>query len=627
MPTDDQTPPDPSPLTGPDLIKARAKAMPACPGVYRMLDHKGEVLYVGKAKVLPRRVISYTRLAGLSNRIARMVTETREMEYTTTRTEAEALLLEANLIKRYRPRFNVLMRDDKSFPYILIRREHAAPQLTKHRGSRKTKGEYFGPFASAYAVNQTMEILQKAFLLRTCSDAVYDGRTRPCMLHQIKRCSAPCVNLISEADYEDLVQQAVAFLKGRNHDLRDRLGEEMQAASEAEDFETAAQLRDRIRALASVQSRQSIQIANLEDCDVFALSQDGGHSAVQVVFLRAGQNWGDKAYFPRHEKDERPEVILDSFLAQFYADRPAPKQILLSHTVPSVALLKEALHERSGHAVGIDTPKRGDKRRLIDHAARNALEALRRRLTETQAHSKLLAEVAEVFGMAAPPERIEIYDNSHIQGTHAIGAMVVAGPEGFDKRQYRTFNIRRDGLTPGDDFAMMHQVLQRRFKRAQAKDQAGMGTLPDLLLIDGGAGQVSATQTVLDEFGLGHITLVGIAKGPDRNAGREEFYRPGQPPFSLPHNSPALYLLQRLRDEAHRFAIGTHRNRRSRAIKDSPLDTIPGIGRARKTALLKAFGSGRAVAGATAEDLARTPGISAELAERIYEHFRLDHGR
>lgn len=613
--------------TGTDIIKATVKAMPSVPGVYRMLNAKGDVLYVGKAKVLPKRVISYTRLSGLSNRIARMVMETHRMEYTTTRTEAEALLLEANLIKRFKPRFNVLLRDDKSFPYILIRREHGAAHLTKHRGNRKVKGDYFGPFASASAVNHTMDFLQKAFLLRTCSDSVYDGRTRPCMLHQIKRCAAPCVGLIDDHAYDELVQQSIEFLKGKNQNIRQSLADKMQTASEAEDFETAAQLRDRIKALATVQSKQSIQIANLDDADVFSLVQDGGQTAVQVVFIRAGQNWGDKAYFPRHEKDEDPAVVLDSFVAQFYADRPAPKLVLLSHEIATYDILKQALHSRSDHVVNIEIPKRGDKRKLIDHAARNAAESLARRLMDTQTHAKLLDDIAVVFDLPAPPERIEIYDNSHIQGAHAIGAMVVAGPEGFEKRNYRTFNIRRDGLTPGDDFAMMKQVLGRRFKRSTAKNAAGMDILPDLLLIDGGAGQISAVKDILADFGLEHIPLVGIAKGPDRNAGREEFYIPGRKPFSLPKNSQALYLLQRLRDEAHRFAIGTHRNRRKKAIHENPLDDIPGVGAARRKALLRAFGSGRAVSGASQEDLAKTPGISAELAERIFDHFQGIRGR
>jgi len=607
---------------GPDVIAAMARAMPGKPGVYRMLGADGAVLYVGKAKHLPKRVISYTRLAQLSNRIGRMVMQTAKMEYTITGTEAEALLLEAQLIKSLKPRFNVLMRDDKSFPYIVIRREHGAAQLMKHRGSKSVKGDYFGPFASSVAVNQTLEILQKAFLLRTCSDNVYDNRTRPCMLYDIKRCAGPCVGKVSEGDYAALVSETTAFLNGKSHDLRERLAAEMQTASDAMDFEQAARLRDRIKALAAISARQDVHLNAISEADIFAIATEGGTSAVMVVFVRAGQHWGDRAYYPRHERDQSPDDILDAFLAQFYAARPAPRHVLISHDVPSAGLLAEALKERSGTAVKIETPQRGPKRAAVDHAMRNAREALSRKLGEVEVMGRLLGDITRVFDLQTPPQRIEIYDNSHIQGAFAVGAMVVATPEGFDKSQYRKFNIRPEGLDTRDDFAMMRQVLTRRFTQLQKDIADGhTGNKPDLVLVDGGAGQLSSAQAILDELGITDVALVGISKGPDRNAGREWFHRTGKPAFQLPHDDPALYLLQRWRDEAHRFAIGTHRKRRSGEIVRNPLDTIPGVGAARKKALLAAFGSAKGVSGASVSDLMTVPGVSAQVAQTIFDHF------
>lgn len=607
---------------GPDVISAMAKAMPGKPGVYRMLGADGAVLYVGKAKHLPKRVISYTRLAQLSNRIGRMVMQTAKMEYTITGTEAEALLLEAQLIKTLKPRFNVLMRDDKSFPYIVIRREHGAAQLMKHRGSKSLKGDYFGPFASSVAVNQTLEILQKAFLLRTCSDAVYDNRTRPCMLYDIKRCAGPCVGRVSDADYAELVAETTAFLNGKSHNLRERLAREMQAASDAMDFEHAARLRDRIKALAAISARQDVHLNSITEADIFAIATEGGTSAVMVVFARAGQHWGDRAYFPRHERDQTPEDILDAFLAQFYASRPAPRHVLISHSVASANLLAEALKERSGTSVKIETPQRGAKKAVVDHAMRNAREALSRKLGEVEVMGRLLGDITRVFDLPATPQRIEIYDNSHIQGAFAVGAMVVATPEGFDKSQYRKFNIRPEGLDTRDDFAMMRQVLTRRFTQLQRDIADGhTGNTPDLVLVDGGMGQLSAAQEILDTLGITDIALVGISKGPDRNAGREWFHRTGKPAFQLPHDDPALYLLQRWRDEAHRFAIGTHRKRRSGEIVRNPLDTIPSIGTVRKKALLAAFGSAKGVSTASVTDLMTVPGVSAQVAQTIFDHF------
>ena len=630
---DSPRPPDdrsvPPQTVGIEIIKDNLKRLPGKPGVYRMFGIDQELLYVGKAKSLKARVANYAQMGGHTQRIALMISLTASMEFIVTETETEALLLEANLIKRLKPRFNILLRDDKSFPYILIKRTHEAPQILKYRGAKKKQGDYFGPFANATAVNQTLDTLQKAFLLRTCEDSVYAARSRPCMLHQIKRCAAPCVGLISQENYTQLADQATDFLRGKAVDLHEKLAEEMDAASEAMDFETAATIRDRIRALAVVRASQSINPDGLEEADVFAVALEGGQSCIQVFFIRAGQNWGTRAYYPRHEKDSGPAEILSAFLVQFYDTRPAPRLILTNHMPDQAELIADALELRASHKVEIRAAQRGSKRDLLIHAERNAKEALTRKLAETASQQKLLASLAKELDLPAPPKRIEIYDNSHIQGTNAVGGMVVAGPDGFNKSQYRKFNIKDESLTPGDDYGMMREVMRRRFSRLKkeaaeaGKALADIDTYPDLVLIDGGAGQLSAVMQALDAIGLSEkdLTLVSIAKGPDRNAGRETFYRPAKAPFQMPRNSPVLYYLQRLRDEAHRWAIGAHRAKRSQDIKKSPLDEIAGIGPSRKKALLHRFGSAKAVGLAKLSDIAGVEGINQALAERIYGHF------
>ena len=608
-------------LTGMALLVDEVKRLPDRPGVYRMLGEGGEVLYVGKARSLKKRVSQYAQGRFHTQRIAHMVHQTRGLVVVTTRTETEALLLEINLIKSLKPRFNVLLRDDKSFPEILIRRNHAAPQITKHRGAHTLPGEYFGPFASAWAVNRTLNTLQKAFLLRSCSDAVYDSRTRPCMLHQIKRCSAPCVGEVSLEAYGQLVDEAHQFLKGKSRAVLNGLSTDMQEASDALEFETAARLRDRIRALSAITAEQGVNPETLEEADIFALSAEGGQACVQVFFFRAGQNWGNRAYFPRVDRTDEDGDILDAFLGQFYGDRTSPALILVSHDLPNQALLSLALSEKAGRKVEILRPQRGEKASLMADALNNAREALGRRMAEGSAQAKLLAGVAETFGLDAPPSRIEVYDNSHIQGTNAVGAMIVAGPEGFEKSQYRKFTIKSTELTPGDDYAMMREVLSRRFARL-VREEADGARRPDLILIDGGKGQLDAVISVAQDLGVDDIPIVGVAKGPDRDAGREHFFPVGAPPFMLEPKSPVLYYLQRLRDEAHRFAIGTHRAKRSAEMVKNPLDEIEGVGPARKRALLHAFGSARGVERAAVADLMKVEGVSVALAERIHNFFR-----
>ena len=609
-------------LTGMALIKDEVKRLPDAPGVYRMLGEGGEALYVGKAKSLKKRVTHYAQGRFHTQRIAHMVHLTRAMEFTTTRTETEALLLESNLIKRLKPRFNVVLRDDKSFAEILIRRDHAAPQIRKHRGVHSIPGDYFGPFASTWAVNRTVNILQKAFLLRSCSDSVYETRTRPCMLHQIKRCSAPCTGLISHDGYADLVAEAHDFMRGKSRAVMKRLSEEMSTAAESMEFETAALLRDRIRALSAISMEQGINPETVEEADVFALHAEGGQACVQVFFFRAGQNWGNRAYFPRVDRTDEDGDIIDAFLGQFYEDKPIPRLILLSHAAPNAQLLAEAFSLHAGHKVELAVPQRGEKRRLVEHALTNAREALGRKMAESSAQSKILAAVAEAFGLDGAPERIEVYDNSHIMGTNAVGGMIVAGPDGFAKTQYRKFNIRTQDLVPGDDYGMMREVLGRRFGRLVKEEEAGEAAArPDLVLIDGGAGQLAVAMEVMADLGVDDIPVVGVAKGPDRDAGLERFFMPGKTPFMLEPKSPALYYLQRLRDEAHRFAIGAHRTRRTAEMKTNPLDEIEGVGPGRKKALLHAFGSARGVARASTADLAKVEGVSAPLAQRIYDFF------
>ncbi|HEY2752241.1 excinuclease ABC subunit UvrC [Phenylobacterium sp.] len=625
MPDDIAAPPA---LKGAALIKDEVKRLPDRPGVYRMIGDEGEVLYVGKARSLKKRVVQYAQGRFHTQRIAHMVDLTRAMEFVTTRTETDALLLEINLIKQLKPRFNVLLRDDKSFPEIVIRREHAAAQLRKHRGARTIKGDYFGPFASANAVNRTLNTLQKAFLLRSCSDSVYESRTRPCMLHQIHRCSAPCTGLVSLEDYNALVDEAGDFLRGKSRAVMAKIAGEMQAASDEMEFERAARLRDRIRALASIAQEQQINPETVSEADVFALHAEGGQACVQVFFFRAGQNWGNRAYFPKmpqmgaDRSDEDPEVMA-AFLGQFYDDKPIPKLILTNVEPAEKELLAEAFCLKGGRKVEISRPQRGEKCRLVEHAFTNAREALGRKMAESSAQTKLLAGVCEAFGLEANPERIEVYDNSHIMGTNAVGGMIVAGPDGFQKSQYRKFNIKGTDITPGDDFGMMKEVLRRRFGRLVKEEEAGEAPpRPDLVLIDGGAGQISAVMEVMADLGVDDIPVVGVAKGPDRDAGLERFFIPGKPYFMLEPKSPVLYYLQRLRDEAHRFAIGTHRTRRSMEMKKNPLDEIEGVGPGRKRALLHAFGSARGVSRASVEDLLKVEGVSAPLAERIYGFFR-----
>jgi len=608
--------------SGVAVIERNLETMPASPGVYRMLNAKGEPLYVGKAKNLKKRVVAYTRPERQSLRIQRMVAETAAMEVVTTHTEVEALLLESNLIKTLGPRYNILLKDDKSFPEILITGGHDWAQIVKHRGAHSRKGEYFGPFASAGAVNQTLAALQRAFLLRSCSDAVFAARTRPCLLFQIKRCSAPCAGRVERAAYDELVGQARAFLSGQSQRIQQDLVARMEAASAAMEYEQAAVFRDRIRALTRIQAHQDIHSAEVSEADVVALFQAGGQTCIQVFFFRSGCNYGNRAYFPQHAQDQEAGEVMAAFLGQFYADRKPPGEILLSVEPADPAIVGQALSAKAGRKVALACPKRGERRRLVDHAADNAREALGRRLAESSAQARLLEGVAELFGLDCPPARIEVYDNSHIQGSHAVGAMIVAGPDGLMKSAYRTFNIRSADLTPGDDFAMMREVLTRRFQRARKEDpDRDRGQWPDLVLIDGGQGQLSAALDVLADLGLDDVPMVSIAKGPDRNAGRERFFQPGRDPVSLPLRDPVLYFLQRLRDEAHRFAIGTHRARRSKALGGSPLDEVAGIGARRKKALLHHFGSAREVAAAGQADLAAVPGISQAMAKKIYDHF------
>ena len=702
-PADGDNPKDHEPVTtrtgeaGPAVIARFLRTLPGSPGVYRMIDAAGEVIYVGKARSLKKRVSNYTRLGGHTQRIARMISLTANMEFVTTRTESEALLLEANLIKRFRPRFNVLLRDDKSFPYILIARDHGAPQIVKHRGARKRKGDYFGPFASAGAVVNTINTLQRAFLLRTCSDSYYEARTRPCLLHQIKRCAAPCTGEISLTAYADLANEATRFLKGESGAVRRDLQALMTAAAERQDYEMAAQYRNRLQAISHVQQHQGINPDGIEEADVFAAHQEGGATCIQVFFFRTGQNWGNRAYYPRADRSLPVEEVLEAFIAQFYDDKPVPRLILTSHDFESRELLEEALGIRAERKIEIRVPQRGGKTDLIDHALANAREALGRRLAESSSQARLLEGVGKVFGLADTPRRIEVYDNSHIQGAAAIGAMVVAGPQGFVKGQYRKFNMKAEGLAAGDDFAMMREVLRRRFARL-LKDQGGntpsphdpsasgegggegrqqsldpaaaphpnplpmeeraegmldapgastesdvppppdddseddlAGTSelpdwPDLVIIDGGKGQLSVAAGVLKDLGIHDVPLVGVAKGPDRDAGREHFHTAGRPSFMLEPRDPVLYFVQRLRDEAHRFAIGTHRAKRKKEMGANPLDEIAGIGPSRKRALLKHFGSAKAVSRVGVADLLTVEGINDAMAEAIYDHFHEKDG-
>ncbi|MEO0679037.1 MAG: excinuclease ABC subunit UvrC [Pseudomonadota bacterium] len=610
---------------GVDVIRATLRTLPDSPGVYRMLDAKGAVLYVGKARSLKKRVASYAHLTGHSGRIAKMILSTASMMVLTTRTETEALLLEQNLIKQLKPRFNVLLRDDKSFPNIVVADAHAFPQIKKHRGARRESGRYFGPFASAGAVNRTLNQLQKVFQLRSCSDSVFDARTRPCLLHQIKRCSAPCVGRISEQDYAATVRDAVEFLDGKTTRIQAQLASEMQAASAELEFERAAALRDRIHALTQVQSSQGVNPETVQEADVVALHQEGGEACVQVFFFRAHQNWGNRAYYPRTGAGADPDEILEAFLAQFYSTKEPPRLILLSEPARDQDLLAELLSEKRGRKVEVSVPLRGEKRLLVEQAHRNARESLGRKLAETSAQAKLLDGLAEAFDLEAPPKRVEVYDNSHIMGANAVGAMIVAGPEGLEKSQYRKFNIKNPETAPGDDFAMMREVLERRFARLQKDDpDRDKGLWPDLVLIDGGAGQLSAARQALADLGADDVALVGVAKGEERDAGKEQFHAPGRPPFALPHRSPTLYFVQRLRDEAHRFAIGAHRAKRAKSQMKNPLDEIAGVGPTRKRALLAHFGSAKAVGRAGLEDLKAVKGISASVAETVYAHFNPD---
>ncbi|MBO0752922.1 MAG: excinuclease ABC subunit UvrC [Bradyrhizobiaceae bacterium] len=674
---------------GRSVINEFAARAPERPGVYRMISAGGDVLYVGKAKNIRKRVLSYARATGQVTRIARMVAATVSIEFVTTATETEALLLEANLIKRLRPRFNVLLRDDKSFPYILITTGERPAQICKHRGARNREGDFFGPFAAVNAVNRTITALERAFLLRSCSDTVFDSRSRPCLLYQIKRCSGPCTSEISAADYEELVREAKAFLSGRSHAVREELAREMDQAAAALDFERAAVLRDRLAALSAVQARQDINPRDIEEADAFAVHQDGGFFSIEVFFFRAGQNWGNRAYFPRADRTLAPGEVLGAFLAQFYDDKPCPRLILLSEEAPDRELLAQALTIRTGRKVEIVVPRRGSKRDVVEHALANAREALGRKLAEAASQQRLLAALVGSFGLPRPPRRIEVYDNSHIQGSNAVGAMIVAGPEGLRKNQYRKFNIRSADIAPGDDFAMMREVLTRRFKRLMNESPRGrcaggtdgtpspgtgpaatprrqpedFGTArgllpeggaqpllppvdkdkeaaapasdtpiedepawPDLVIIDGGEGQLRAARDTLSALGIDDVMMVGIAKGPDRDAGRETFHMAGREPFRLPLRDPVLYFVQRLRDEAHRFAIGSHRQRRSRDIREGGLQEIPGIGPARKRSLLRHFGTLRAIERASIADLTQVAGINAETAKRIYDFFHESAG-
>ncbi len=603
-------------------IRNVLKTLPSRPGVYRMQDARGDVLYVGKAKSLKNRVISYTQFAKLPKRLQRMVAQTRNMTIVTTRTEAEALLLEAQLIKRFRPPYNVLLRDDKSFPFILLREDHAFPQVRKHRGARRAKGQYFGPFASAGSVTSTLNALQKLFLLRSCTDSFFSNRDRPCLLYQIRRCSAPCVGRIAEKDYAILVEDAKAFLAGKSTGVQARLGKEMAEAAERHDFELAAVYRDRLRALTYVQGSQTVHAEGLGDGDIFALASKSGQMCIQAFFIRGGQNWGHRSFFPAHTADVPEDEVLTDFLMQFYEEVPPPKRILVDRVLPEAELITEALSERAERKVEIGRPQRGDRRKLVDQARRNAEEALDRRMAESTTQAKLLRELAETFDLPDAPQRIEVYDNSHIMGTNATGAMIVAGPEGFRKGSYRKFNIKSK-ITPGDDFGMMREVLERRFARLEKEDpDRKAGEWPDLLLIDGGRGQLNAVLEIMQEQGVDDVPVVGVAKGPHHGRdGREVFHLPGGREITLPPNHALLFFLQRLRDEAHRFAIGTHRAKRTKSLTSSSLDEVPGIGPSRKRALLMHFGTAKAVKGAALDDLERAPGISKAMARQLYDFF------
>ena len=615
-------PHDNPPPQGRKVIQAYLKSLDSSPGVYRMLDAESRVLYVGKARNLRARVSSYARPTGHSGRISRMIANTASMMFLTTKTETEALLLEQNLIKQLKPKFNVLLRDDKSFPNILVTADHDYPQIKKHRGAKKEKGSYYGPFASAGAVNRTLNQLQRVFLLRDCSNSMFDSRTRPCLQHQIKRCSAPCVGKISAEDYRQTVRDAERFLSGKSTEIQGRLARDMAEASEAMEFERAAALRDRIKALTQVQTAQGINPQGVNEADIIALHMEGGQACVQVFFIRANQNWGNRDYYPRVGADVDAAEVLEAFIGQFYDTREPPRQLILSNEIENPDLMAEALSGKIGRKVELLVPQRGEKAELVDGALRNARESLARKMAETATQTKLLQGLVEAFDLPKSPERIEVYDNSHIQGTNAVGAMIVAGPEGMMKNQYRKFNIRGDDLTPGDDFGMMKEVLHRRFKRLIKEDpDRSRGLWPDLLLIDGGAGQVSAVASIMAQHGVEDIPMVGVAKGIDRDAGKEEFHRVGKRVMALRHNDPVLYFVQRLRDEAHRFAIGTHRAKRAKGISATPLDDVPGVGAARKRALLAHFGSAKAVGRANLSDLKAVEGVSDALAETIYGYF------
>ena len=645
----DEPAPESSLAQGVEVIRAHLEHAPVGPGVYRMIAANGEVLYVGKARSIKKRISSYARGVGHTNRIARMISLTASMVFVSTETETEALLLEANYIKQMKPRYNVLLRDDKSFPYILLTGDHAAPQLTKHRGARTRKGDYFGPFANVNAVNRTMNALQRAFLIRSCSDSYFENRTRPCLLWQIKRCSGPCTGEVSADDYRELVTETRDFLSGKSRVVRDRLATDMNEAAEMLEFERAARLRDRIAALSAIQGAQGINPRITEEADVFAVCEQGGQFAIEVFFFRTFQNWGNRTYFPRADRSFTPGDVLDAFVAQFYSDKPAPRLVLLSHEIESRALLAEALCIRAGHKIEVAVPQRGERRDLVDHAAQNGRETLSRRMADAASQEKLLASLSESFGLNRKLRRVEVYDNSHIMGTNAVGAMIVAGRSGFMKQHYRTFNIKGEDITPGDDFGMMKEVLRRRFARLLKEEGAGAEQLPatspdhdaaaaplsggkaedpdafpsrpDLVLIDGGRGQFEAAKAILDELGVTGVSLVSIAKGVDRDAGRETFFVEGKTPFRLPPRDPALYFAQRLRDEAHRFAIGTHRARRKKDFVKSPLEEIAGVGPVRKRALLNAFGTAKAISRAGLSDLEKVPGINASTARLVYDFF------
>ena len=609
--------------TGIAAIRNVLKTLPLKPGVYRMHDARGDVLYVGKARALKNRVGNYVQIDRMPNRLRRMVALTRSMTIVTTNSEAEALLLEAQLIKRYRPAYNVLLRDDKSFPFILLRADHKFPRIQKHRGARRHKGQYYGPFASAGSVNQTLNALEKLFLLRSCSDSFFNNRDRPCLLYQIKRCSAPCVGRIDDSAYESLVADAKSFLDGKSSVVQAKLAQEMETAAEALDFERAAMVRDRLKALTFIQGSQAINAQGVGDADIFALAHRNGVMGIQAFFIRGGQNWGHRSFFPAHVAEISEDEVFISFLAQFYEDVPPAKCIFLDRQLTEADLLAQALSERAERKIEISVPQRGDRVRLVKQATRNAEEALDRKLAESTTQGKLLQEVADLFELPEPPRRIEVYDNSHIQGTNALGAMIVAGPEGFIKGQYRKFNIKNPDTAPGDDFAMMREVMARRFGRLMADDadQERDENWPDLVLIDGGKGQMSSVMQIVRELGVEDVAFIGVSKGPDRHAGRETFHFPDGREFTLPVNAPVMFYLQRLRDEAHRFAIGAHRAKRSKAITVSPLDEVPGIGPSRKKALLMHFGTARAVRNASLEDLQKAPGVSAAVAQTVYDYY------